>query len=124
MARAIDEIPALCLAAACASGVTHVRGTAELRHKESDRLAGITAGLRALGARVELTGDELTIHGGRDRLGCGLQGAEVASLGDHRLAMTFAVAGLIATGWTSVDGAAAAAVSYPGFFRDLEGVRT
>lgn len=123
VARAIDEIPVLCLAAACARGRTRIRGAGELRHKESDRLSAIVAGLRAFGAQLGLDGDDLTIEGGRDRLGCGLEGVEVASLGDHRLAMTFAVAGLIATGRTSVGGAGVAAVSYPGFFTDLEGVR-
>ncbi|MGH2466199.1 MAG: 3-phosphoshikimate 1-carboxyvinyltransferase [Candidatus Limnocylindrales bacterium] len=123
VARAIDEIPILCLAAACALGTTRIRGAGELRHKESDRLSAIVAGLRALGAQVRLDADDLTIEGGRDRLGCGLEGVEVASLGDHRLAMTFAVAGLIATGRTSVGEAGAAAISYPGFFIDLEGVR-
>ena len=123
VARAIDEIPALALAAACARGRTIIRGAGELRHKESDRLVGIVEGLSALGARVELEGDDLRIEGGAGREAYGLRGGLVASHADHRLAMTFAIAGLIATGDTSLEGAAAAAVSYPGFFDDLERVR-
>ena len=92
VAAAIDEIPVLCLAAVAASGTTVIRGAGELRHKESDRIAGTAAGLRALGARIEVDGDDLTIYGGGV-----LRGAETDSLDDHRLAMTFAIAGLVAT---------------------------
>jgi 3-phosphoshikimate 1-carboxyvinyltransferase len=118
VAAAIDEIPILCLAAAAATGRTVIRGAGELRHKESDRIAGTAAGLRALGARVEIDGDDLTIEGGAV-----LHGAETDSLDDHRLAMTFAIAGLIATGETSIGRPGSAAISYPGFFDDLERVR-
>lgn len=118
VAAAIDEIPVLCLAAAAASGTTVIRGAGELRHKESDRLRGIVAGLRALGARIEVDGDDLRIVGGSI-----LHGAETDSLDDHRLAMTFAIAGLVATGETSVGRPGSAAISYPGFFDDLERVR-
>jgi 3-phosphoshikimate 1-carboxyvinyltransferase len=117
VAAAIDEIPVICLAAARATGTTRIRGAGELRHKESDRLAGIAAGLRALGARVEVDGDDLSITGGR------LTGAETDSLDDHRLAMTFAIAGLVADGETVVGRPASAAISYPAFFADLERVR-
>jgi 5-enolpyruvylshikimate-3-phosphate synthase len=118
VAAAIDEIPVLCLAAAAATGTTVIRGAGELRHKESDRLAGIVAGLRALGARIEIDGDDLRIVGGSV-----LHGAETDSLDDHRLAMTFAIAGLVARGETSVGRPGSAAISYPGFFDDLERVR-
>jgi len=118
VASAIDEIPVLCLAAAAASGTTRITGAGELRHKESDRIAGIAAGLRALGANIDVTGDDLAIHGGRR-----LTGAATDSLDDHRLAMAFAIAGLVATGTTVVGRPASAAISYPGFFADLEGVR-
>jgi 3-phosphoshikimate 1-carboxyvinyltransferase len=118
VAAAIDEIPVLCLAAARASGTTTIRGAGELRHKESDRIAGIAAGLTALGARIEVDGDDLRIHGGTI-----LRGATTDSLDDHRLAMTFAIAGLVATDQTIIERPASAAVSYPGFFADLEGVR-
>jgi len=123
VARAIDEIPALALAAACARGTTHIRGAGELRHKESDRLVGIVEGLAVLGARAELRGDDLLIEGGAGRSGYGLRGALVASHADHRLAMAFAIAGLIAAGRTTLDGAESVAVSYPAFFDDLERVR-
>ncbi len=118
VAAAIDEIPALCLAAAAAEGTTRIRGAGELRHKESDRIAGIADGLAALGVRVRVTGDDIEIEGGRR-----LTGAFTETLDDHRLAMTFAIAGLIAEGETTVLRPESAAISYPGFFRELEGVR-
>jgi 3-phosphoshikimate 1-carboxyvinyltransferase len=118
VAAAIDEIPILCLAAALAEGTTTIRGAGELRHKESDRIAGIAAGLTALGARITVEGDDLVIHGGQH-----LVGADTDSLDDHRLAMTFAVAGLLATGETRVGRPASASISYPGFFDELERVR-
>ena len=118
VAAAIDEIPILCLAATAATGTTVIRGAGELRHKESDRIAGTAAGLRALGARIEIDGDDLHIEGGTV-----LHGTETDSLDDHRLAMTFAIAGLIASGETSIGRPGSAAVSYPGFFDDLERVR-
>jgi 3-phosphoshikimate 1-carboxyvinyltransferase len=119
VAEAIDEIPALCLAASGARGTTTIRGAGELRRKESDRIAGIADGLRALGGDVRVDGDDITIHGRP----AGLRGATVQTHGDHRLAMTFAVAGLVASGTTTVADADSAAVSYPTFFSDLEGVR-
>jgi 3-phosphoshikimate 1-carboxyvinyltransferase len=118
VAAAIDEIPVLCLAATAAVGTTVIRGAGELRHKESDRIAGTAAGLRALGARVEVDGDDLRIEGRT-----ALEGAVTDSLDDHRLAMTFAIAGLIATGQTAIGRPGSAAISYPGFFDDLERVR-
>lgn len=120
---AIDEIPVICLAAVCARGTTRIRGAGELRHKESDRLAGIVAGLGALGARITLEGDDIVIVGGAGRSNFGLRGGEVHSLDDHRLAMTFAIAGLLAGGATTLDGAASVPVSYPRFFHDLERAR-
>jgi 3-phosphoshikimate 1-carboxyvinyltransferase len=114
VAAAIDEIPILCLAAARATGTTTIRGAGELRHKESDRIAGTADGLRALGAEVDVDGDDLRIRGGRS-----LAGATVDSLDDHRLAMTFAIAGLIAADRTTVLRPGSAAISYPGFFDDL-----
>ena len=118
VAAAIDEIPVLCLAAAAAAGTTRIRGTGELRHKESDRVAGIAAGMAALGAAIRVEGDDIVIEGGRR-----LTGAVTESLDDHRLAMTFAIAGLIAEGETAVLRPGSAAISYPGFFSELEGVR-
>jgi 3-phosphoshikimate 1-carboxyvinyltransferase len=118
VAAAIDEIPILCLAATQASGRTTIRGAGELRNKESDRIAGIAAGLRALGARVSVDGDDIGIEGPTP-----LVGSATRTLDDHRLAMTFAVAGLIASGSTTIDRAESAAVSYPSFFLELERLR-
>jgi 3-phosphoshikimate 1-carboxyvinyltransferase len=118
VAAAIDEIPILCLAASQARGRTTIRGAGELRHKESDRIAGIVAGLTALGARLSVDGDDLAIEGPT-----ALAGAPTDSLADHRLAMTFAVAGLVARGRTTVGAPDCASISYPGFFGELAGVR-
>jgi 3-phosphoshikimate 1-carboxyvinyltransferase len=118
VAGAIDEIPALCLAAAAATGTTTIQGAGELRHKESDRIAGVVDGLGSLGVRIEVEGDDVRVHGGAT-----LNGAAVDSQDDHRLAMTFAIAGLTAAGATTIARPGSAAVSYPGFFDDLERVR-
>jgi 3-phosphoshikimate 1-carboxyvinyltransferase len=118
VAAAIDEIPILCLAATQARGKTTIRGAGELRNKESDRIAGIAAGLTALGARVAVDGDDIAITGPTP-----LVGAATETFDDHRLAMTFAVAGLIARGTTTIDRAESAAVSYPSFFLELERLR-
>ena len=118
-ARAIDEVPILCLAATQARGRTVIRGAGELRHKESDRIAGIVAGLSTLGARISVDGDDITIDGPT-----GLRGTVVDSLNDHRLALTFAIAGLVAEGATTVLGADSVDISYPTFFADLERIRS
>jgi 3-phosphoshikimate 1-carboxyvinyltransferase len=118
VAAAIDEIPILCLAATQARGKTTIRGAGELRNKESDRIAGIAAGLTALGACVTVNGDDISITGPTP-----LVGTATETLDDHRLAMTFAVAGLIARGTTTIDRAESAAVSYQGFFLELERLR-
>jgi 3-phosphoshikimate 1-carboxyvinyltransferase len=118
VAAAIDEIPILCLAATQARGKTTIRGAGELRNKESDRIAGIAAGLTALGARIAISGDDIAITGPTP-----LVGAATETLDDHRLAMTFAVAGLIARGTTTIDLAESAAVSYPSFFLEFERLR-
>jgi 3-phosphoshikimate 1-carboxyvinyltransferase len=107
----IDELPALAVAAAVAHGATTVTGAAELRVKESDRIAAIAEGLRRLGAGVEERTDGLDIAGGRP-----LHGARVRSHGDHRIAMALAVAGLVASGETLIEGAECVAVSFPAFF--------
>jgi len=118
VAAAIDEIPVLCVAATQAAGTTTIRGAGELRHKESDRIAGVATGLAALGVEMTVDGDDLVIPGGQR-----IRGGTVDSVDDHRLAMTFSVAGLIARDGTTIERSASAAVSYPGFFADLEGVR-
>jgi 3-phosphoshikimate 1-carboxyvinyltransferase len=118
VAAAIDEIPILALAATQARGTTRIRGAGELRHKESDRLAGIVSGFLSLGADVRIEDDDIVVHGPTR-----LTGAATDSVGDHRLAMTFAIAGLIASGSTAISESASAAVSYPGFFGELERIR-
>jgi 3-phosphoshikimate 1-carboxyvinyltransferase len=118
VAQAIDEIPILCLAATQARGTTTIRGAGELRAKESDRIAGILAGLLALGADISVDGDDISILGPT-----ALIGAPTDSRSDHRLAMTFAVAGLVASGATTISDPGCASISYPGFFAVLEGVR-
>jgi 3-phosphoshikimate 1-carboxyvinyltransferase len=118
-ARAIDEIPILCLAATQASGVTTIRGAGELRAKESDRLTGIVAGLRALGADIGIDGDDIRIVGPS-----ALRGARLSSQDDHRLAMTFAIAGLVAAGETAIEGASSVAISDPRFLGELERIRS
>ena len=92
-----------------------IRNARELRVKESDRIAALAAGLRAMGAEVEEREDGLRVPG-RQRL----RGARVDSAGDHRIAMAFAVAALRAQGETTITGAQTAAVSYPEFFPTLE----
>lgn len=105
----IDEFPALFVAAAAARGDTVVSGAAELRVKESDRLAAMATGLRALGIVVDETPDGATIHGGT--LGSGV----IESHGDHRIAMAFAIAGQLSTGTVQVNDVANVATSFPGF---------
>lgn len=110
----VDEVPILALAAACAEGPSRFRGLDELRHKESDRLAGISQLLNRFGAKTHVIGDDLIIEGG-----AALAGTEMNSLGDHRLAMTGFVAGFIANGETIVKDAGCAEISYPSFYEDF-----
>jgi 3-phosphoshikimate 1-carboxyvinyltransferase len=110
--RMIDEYPILAMAAACAEGTTHLLGLAELKVKESDRLAMIAAGLVACGVKIELGEDSLTIHGtGRPPKG----GATVATAFDHRIAMSFLMLGLVSDKPITVDDATAIATSFPTF---------
>jgi 3-phosphoshikimate 1-carboxyvinyltransferase len=106
---AIDEFPVLFVAAAAASGQTVFSDIAELRVKESDRIASMAHGLRALGIQVDETDDGATVHGGE------LRGGEVESYGDHRIAMSLAVAGSIASDAVTVSDVAAVETSFPGF---------
>jgi 3-phosphoshikimate 1-carboxyvinyltransferase len=106
---AIDEFPALLVAAACARGETLLRGARELRVKESDRIAAMAAGLSALGVDTEVHDDGMRIRGGS------LGGGRVESLGDHRIAMAFSMAGLRATQPLAVADCANVATSFPGF---------
>jgi 3-phosphoshikimate 1-carboxyvinyltransferase len=113
VALAIDEMPILSLAATMARGATSIRGAGELRAKESDRIAGVADGLTQLGLHVRVEGDDLHFVGGERP-----KGGAPAVRGDHRLAMTFAVAALVGGGAVEIDEPEAAAVSYPTFFDD------
>lgn len=111
---AIDELPLVALAACFAEGETTIRDAAELRRKESDRVATTCEALGALGASVEAREDGMRIEGSG-----GLRGGTIRSHGDHRIAMLGAVAGLASREGVAVEGMDAAAVSYPGFEADL-----
>jgi 3-phosphoshikimate 1-carboxyvinyltransferase len=113
--RIIDEIPVIALAACTAKGSTVIRDAAELRVKETDRIAALAHELSKLGARVEELPDGMIIHGGRK-----LRGSECDSLKDHRLAMTLGIAALTAEGETSIRNSDVADVSYPSFWQDME----
>ena len=118
--RALDEIPVLAVAAAVAEGATEIRDAAELRVKESDRIATTSAMLTAMGVEVEQWSDGMRIIPGT------LRGGEVDSFGDHRLAMAAAVAALSAdpeSGPTTIQRASAVEISYPAFWRDLDRLR-
>lgn len=110
----IDELPLIGLLATAAEGVTEVRGAAELRTKESDRIAGLVAGLRALGADAEELEDGFMVRGPTQ-----LRGGLCDALTDHRLAMTFTLAGLVSSGDVEVTGSEFIADSFPGFFTSL-----
>ena len=112
---AIDELTLVALLGAFADGETLVRGAGELRVKESDRIASVVEGLRGLGADIEATDDGFVVRGE----GAPLPGGVIDARGDHRMAMLGAVAGLASSEGVEVVGMNAAAVSYPGFERDL-----
>jgi len=111
----VDELPILAVAGAMAQGCLEVRGAAELRVKESDRIASMVEGLSAMGARIDELEDGFRVSGGRP-----LKGAPVRSHGDHRIAMALSVAALAARGDTEVAEAEAVSISLPGFFSELE----
>ena len=111
----IDEIPVIAVAAAMAEGTTRITGAAELRVKESDRIAATAAWLKATGVRHEEAEDGLTIHGaGR------LETAVADSFDDHRIAMALAIAGLVSDGTMGIERAESVDISYPTFWRDLD----
>ena len=114
-AALIDEIPILAAIAPYTSDGIEIRDAAELRVKESDRIAAVAGNLRAMGAQVEEFPDGLRIPGGQT-----LRGARINTFDDHRIAMAFAVAGLRADGETEIDGAECASISFPAFFNLLE----
>jgi 3-phosphoshikimate 1-carboxyvinyltransferase len=110
----IDELPVLAAIASYTAGI-EVRDAGELRVKESDRLSAVTRNLQAMGAEVEQTADGWRIPGAQK-----LHGAEIESFGDHRVAMAFAIAALRAEGETLIGNSECVAISYPGFFEDLD----
>jgi 3-phosphoshikimate 1-carboxyvinyltransferase len=111
VALAIDEIPILCIAAACAKGVTKITGAEELRHKECDRISAMVKGLRDLGIEVVENRDGMEITGGQ------FTGGEVDSYDDHRIAMAFTIAGAVALGTVSVAPCDNVATSFPNFLQ-------
>jgi len=117
--RAIDELPVIAAAACFAEGDTIIRGAKELRVKETDRIKAMTSELLKLGARVTEFEDGMSIKGGAS-----LKGAACLSWGDHRIAMSVAIAALRSKGETEIEGAECVSVSYPGFFDVLRGLES
>lgn len=115
----IDEIPVLAVMAAFAEGVTTIRDAEELRVKESDRIAVITENLKAMGGSVTPAEDGMTIEGGAQ-----LHGTRIQTHADHRIAMAFTVAGLNASGETTLDDESCVAISYPSFYEDILALTT
>jgi 3-phosphoshikimate 1-carboxyvinyltransferase len=113
----IDEIPVLAVVATQVEGRVEVRGARELRIKESDRIRSVVSGIRVLGGQIEEFDDGFGIEGPQQ-----LTGGRVNSAGDHRIAMAFSIAGLIASGSTEVVEADCAAVSCPEFYELLKAV--
>ena len=110
----IDELPMIAVMAAFAEGTTVIRDAQELRVKESDRIQVMTENLRKMGADIQETEDGMIIHGGK-----ALHGAEIDSHLDHRVAMSFAVAGLLCEGTLSIKNGECVNISYPEFYSDL-----
>lgn len=106
---AIDEFPVLCIAAACADGQTVISGAEELRHKESDRISSMVEGLRNIGVEVEERRDGMVLEGGA------IRGGAVESYHDHRIAMSFAIAGAVCAEEVVINGAETVATSFPNF---------
>ena len=113
--RLIDEVPVLAVLATQCNGVSRIRDASELRVKESDRIENVANGLRAMGAQVETHPDGLDIHGPVQ-----LKAAIIDANGDHRIAMAFAIAGLVAEGETTILNAQTVETSYPNFEQDLK----
>jgi 3-phosphoshikimate 1-carboxyvinyltransferase len=114
----IDELPLLACVATRATGETVITGAAELRVKESDRIAAVVANLRAIGATADELPDGLRVTGGRAPLR-----GRVITHGDHRLAMAFGILGALPGNEIEIDDPACVAVSYPGFWEDLDRLR-
>jgi 3-phosphoshikimate 1-carboxyvinyltransferase len=117
--RLIDEVPVLAVAACVARGTTVIKDAAELRVKETDRIAFVVAELSKMGANVEELPDGMIIKGGGK-----LNGAKCSSHGDHRMAMALGVAGAVADGETLIEDAGVVDISYPGFWQEFDRVVT
>ena len=115
MPSLIDEFPILCVLGTQADGVTEIRGAEELRFKESDRIKAMAEGLRKMGVEVKEFKDGLSIKGNAK-----LKGASIDSYRDHRIAMAFSIAALIARGKTTINGISSVNISFPGFFETLK----
>jgi len=113
----IDELPLLAVLATQAHGVTEVRGAEELRVKESDRIEAVATNIRAMGCEIEVFHDGFKIVGPQK-----LKGAEIQSYHDHRIAMAFSIAGLVADGETTIHDAECVSISYPNFYETLKGL--
>lgn len=111
----IDELPIIAIMAAFAEGTTVIRDAAELKVKESNRIDVMVSNLRAMGCDIEATDDGMIIRGGKP-----LHGAVIDSHADHRIAMSFAVASLLADGETEIKGSECVEISYPSFYQDLK----
>lgn len=114
----IDELPIIAILACFAEGATVIRDAAELKVKESNRIDVMVQNLREMGAEVQATDDGMSIQGGRPLLG-----TVIDSHLDHRIAMSFAIAGLCADGTTTIKGSDCVNISYPGFYQDLSSLR-
>jgi 3-phosphoshikimate 1-carboxyvinyltransferase len=119
VALAIDELPLFGLAASYARGDSVLRGAAELRAKETDRIEAVVEGLRGIGAHIQARADGFRVRGVPTRL----RGGTMSSHGDHRIAMLGAVAGLASRDGVEIEDADAVAVSFPGFFELLDSLR-
>ena len=115
--KLIDEIPVIAIMAAFADGTTIIKDAAELKVKESNRIDVMVQNLSAMGADIEATDDGMIIHGGKP-----LHGATIDSKSDHRIAMSFSIAGGLAEGDTEILGAECVNISYPTFYTDLYGL--
>ncbi len=119
MPRLVDEVPILAVAGCLCNGKSYITGANELRVKETDRLAVMARQLNAMGAEIEEHPDGLSIQGGRT-----LRGTSLDSETDHRVAMSLAIAALLAEGDSVLSRSEAASVSYPNFWQDLDRLRS
>jgi 3-phosphoshikimate 1-carboxyvinyltransferase len=113
----IDEIPVIAVLACFASGDTIIRDAAELKVKESNRIDVMAKNLTRMGADITATADGMIIHGGK-----ALHGTTIETMADHRIAMSFTIASLVADGETTLTDSSCVSISYPGFYEDLEGL--